>query len=85
MFKLVANAFDELETLLRNIFGLTQVEKDAAIENSKEVTKSLRQQIEEAKYTIKSMEQKMQELNVIISEIFLMILASYAILTKGER
>ena len=41
--KLIGDVFDDMETLVRNIFGLTEVERKSAVDNSKQISNGLRE------------------------------------------
>jgi len=61
--QLTGQAFDQFEGLVRNIFGLTNVDKEIAINTSKVVTNSLRHQLQAAHASIADLEAKIQHLS----------------------
>lgn len=58
-----------MDILLRNVFGLTNIEKAAAIENGRMVTATLRKEVQEAKQKVDELQHKLQKLEVIIEDL----------------
>lgn len=61
---LTFNTMDEMDVLIRNIFGLTSVEKERAIQSAQTVVADMRRQIENSNKRIEDLEERLQSTNV---------------------